>query len=150
MIKVTMDSKSMAAVIQIIEQDVNVQRGIRQGMFKAGNLLKKTMRNEILRGQKTGKVYRIRRGKRLLNHTASSPGQTAASVSGIYQKSIGYQLKGWEQLEFGSQGSDAEHAAFLENGTSRMSPRPGIKNTVQTNSGDIVSLLENEIRKAIT
>ena len=52
MIKATLDESSRRVVLDIIAQDRTVQRGIRQGMFKAGNLLRKTMRNEIIRGQK--------------------------------------------------------------------------------------------------
>lgn len=147
MIKVTIDDASRKVVLDIIAQDRNVQRGIRQGMFKAGDLLKKTMRNEIIRGQKTGRVYRIRRGKTIKNHRASAAGETAANLSGTYQKSIGYKLRGWESLEF---GSTAEYAGYLEEGTSRMDARPGIGNTVSEVSGDIVSLVEQEIRKSIT
>lgn len=147
MIKATIDESSRRVVLDIIAQDRTVQRGIRQGMFKAGNLLRKTMRNEIIRGQKTGRVYRIRRGKKIKNHRASAAGETAANLSGAYQKSIGYKLRGWEELEF---GSTVEYAGYLEEGTSKMDARHGIGNTVQEKSGDIVSLLEQEIRKAIT
>lgn len=146
MITLKLDNASRAAVLSIIDQDVNVQRGIRQGFFKAGDLMKKTLRNDIIRGSKTGRVYRIRRGKRIKNHQASAAGETAANLSGVYQKSIGYKIKGASQMEF---GSSADYAEYLEKGTSRMAARPGLGNTLDATSGDIVSILESEIRKAI-
>lgn len=125
-------------------------QGIRRGMDAAGRIWLKSIRNEVLHGAKTGKVYKTRRGKSTRNIRASAPGETPANRTGKYRKSMGFQIKTWRSLEVFSRGDEAYYSAFLEKGTSRMKPRPGIQNAIRSESATMGAALDNEIRKALT
>lgn len=147
MISIESSGSTRSAIQSIIDQDVRVQRGLRRGLMNAGKMLKKNMQQEILRGVKTGRVYRIRRGNRVKNHRASAAGETAANISGTYRKSVGFQAHGYDELEF---GASADYAKYLEEGTSRMAERPGLRNTIEAHTGDIEKMLEEAVFKAIS
>lgn len=118
---------------QINEIEDRTRRGIRQGFFRLGNDLVRTLSEEVLKKNKRGRTYtrkdRIGRRRR---HVASAPGQTPANRTGNYRKNAGYQLRGAEQLEFGIRDG-APYGIFLEEGTRKMAPRPGLTNAVKAN-----------------
>ena len=71
------------------------RKGLRQGMFKAGQSLRSEASHEILKGPKTGRIYirRIRGGRRR-RHQASAPGETHANITGKLRRSLSFQLRG--------------------------------------------------------
>lgn len=140
---VFLDNRSAPFVEDIGELSHNTIRGIRQGWFRAGDQLKSRANEQIKARPKNGRLYRIK-GRR---HRASAPGESPANRTGTYRRSINYQIRGWRQMEF---GASADYAGFLERGTRRMEPRPGLQNAIDVEQNHIVSILENEIRKAIT
>lgn len=96
--------------------------------YKAANELRNAAL-EVLRGQRSGRQYRVPGSKRL--YTASAPGEPPAVRTGIFRNS-------WRPAShcvFGSYISRIESDAttdngrhnlgtILETGTSRMAPRP--------------------------
>lgn len=147
---IQLEGGSIITVRRIKEIDRQFLVGIRRGLFKAGHILTKTLKNEILRGTKSGRIYKIRRGRRTVNHRASAPGETPANRTGALRKSAGFQIHGTEKLEFGYREGSADYSPFLETGTSRMAPRPGLKNAIRAESGNIRNELQNEIGKALS
>lgn len=154
---VEMKADALRAFGQLDDIENRTVRAVRQGWFTVGGILRNTARAQILEKPKSGRVYRIRRGSRIVRHRASAGapagpfnlGETPANRTGAYRRSIGYQVHGWEEMEFGSlegRGAD-EYADFLENGTSNMLARPGIRNAYLTNQGNIVSTFENRIKE---
>jgi len=128
----------------------NTRRGIRQGFFRVGRVLRKDLRQELIKKNKTGRIY-IRRTKtgRRRRHRASGPGQTPASFSGNYRRNIGFQIHGSENMQFGIRDG-APYAEFLEDGTSIMAARPGVGNTVKANQKNTQLLFESSISSELT
>ena len=78
----------------------------------------KEMKKSILSGSKSGRQYFIN-GRR---HQSSAPGQAPANSTGKLVRSIKVtKIDGGHEVKI-----DADYAAYLEYGTSRMRPRPFI------------------------
>ena len=121
----------------------NFQRGIRQGWYRIGDQLSAQLSDDVLSKNKTGRTYirRIKGGARR-RHRASAPGESPANRTGQYRRSRGYEIRGWQQLEFGVR---ADHGIFLEEGTKNMAPRPGVQNAVEKRQNIIPPTLEGSI-----
>lgn len=131
--------------------DENTRRGIRQGFFRLGQLLHMNLRKEVIKKNKTGRIYHNGRTKtgRRRRHRASSAGQTPANFSGNYRRHIGYQIKGSESMEFGIRDG-ADYAVFLEDGTKRMAARPGVGNTVKDTEKDAQRFFDSALESELT
>ena len=145
-----MDPGSVLSVGKIQAIDRDFVRGVRQAWFRAGRLLLTQVQKDVLHKPKSGKVYRLRQGKRLVNHRASAPGETPANFSGTYRRSMGFQIQGWRRMEFGSRSGTAPYARFLETGTSQMKARPGIGNALNAQQNRVRSEVDSAIRGALT
>jgi HK97 gp10 family phage protein len=127
------------------------ERAIRQGFFRLGRDLKASADREILRRPKGGRVYLIRGpGGRRRRHIASAPGETHANFSGRLRRSIGWEVRGAQELEFGygagpEAGAVPRYGIFLEFGTRRMEPRPSLRNAI----GDIERNAEAHFDQAL-
>jgi len=78
---------------------------------------------EVLRGTRTGRVYRTPRGGR---YTASAPGEPPAPRTGTLRRS-------WRPVVSGNNPaieSNVQYAGYLEYGTSKMARRPYEEKTV--------------------
>lgn len=123
-----------ARIMELLERsEENVKRTIRQGFFQIGRDLQAEANREILKGNKTGRVYFIRTssgGKR--RHVSSAPGESHANLTGALRKSLGWSVTGFKSLEFG-YGVDKptpQHAEWLEFGTVKMKARPTLRNAI--------------------
>jgi len=149
------DKTNRKVELQIKNLTELTTRGIRQGFFRLGSALKKDLNDQVLEKNKTGKVYIVRtrggqRGSgRARRHQSSAPGQTPANLTGNYRRNIGYQIHGSDQLQFGIRDG-AEYATFLESGTSRMRPRPGLGNTVKKMQGQANEYFSDSLKKELT
>jgi hypothetical protein len=122
------------------------KKGIRQGFYNVGKLLKSTANKDILAKDKTGRTYRIKRGKVIMNHRASAPGQTFANLSGAARKTLGFDVVGSDHLEFGFRQNQATwYTKVLETSLNR----PALGNAVSKESGNAVTIMESELRKAL-
>ena len=120
-------NRNQRGLIRIKNTDRTIQGGIRDALRQSGKHLVEAGAKEVRTGKKSGVLYlgRDRLGRRRLRR-ASAPGETAANRTGEYAKSFNYRTNG-SRLSF---GNSAPHSKFLEVGTRRMKPRPGIRNTV--------------------
>jgi len=125
------------------------QQAVRKAFFVIGHQLVKTAKEQVLKAPKTGRIYRIKRGKRYKNHQASAAGESPANLSGELRKSIGFEIKGSEQLEFGSGRGGVKYARYLEEGTKKMAPRPLLGNAFAAEQSQIQQIFSNEIQKAL-
>ena len=124
-------NKSGPAISSARNFAVAKQCGLLFGLYNLGKYLKKTINTDILKKDKRGRVYNLRtKSGRRRKHRASAPGQTAANLSGTYRKSVDFRVEGANFLEF---GASAPYAKFLELGTSKMAPRPGLQNAMRAN-----------------
>lgn len=138
--------------MKLNDQELLTVRAIRQGWFAAGDIMKKEAIKQIMHKPKSGRTYLIRRGRKMSRHTASAAGETAANISGVYKKSIGFKVNGWEEMEFGSEsgrGAD-KYADLLEMGTAKMAPRPMIQNVYNATKGTVISVFQQTIRGFIS
>lgn len=144
-----MDPGSLLSVGKAMAIDRDFVRGVRQAWFVSGRLLVNQVRKDIIHKPKSGKLYRIRRGRRLVNHQASAPGETPANRSGVYRRSMGFQIQGWRRMEFGSRSGSAHYARYLEAGTSRMRPRPGIGNALYAQQNRVRTEVDKAVRRGL-
>ena len=110
--------------------DKATRGGIRLGLYNYGGALRKEAQAEMLKKNKKGRIYNVRIRGRKVRHRASAPHQTAANMTGKLRKSIDFTVQGTEGIVFGAH---TEYAAFLEEGTRKMSPRPTLKNSMKAN-----------------
>lgn len=148
MLEFKADHNNKKVFAQLDDADDRTRRGIRQFWFALGKSLLKSFNAAVLKKPRSGRVYKIRRGKTRRRHTASKPGETPANISGNYRKSAGYRIRGAMEMQF---GDSAEYAGFLENGTSKMEARPGLGNAVRDTEGeslaDASTLIERELTR---
>ena len=130
------------------------RRGLRQGMFRAGQTLRAEASRAILNDPKTGIVYirRDRAGRRR-RHQSSAAGETHANLSGTLRRSLSFQLRGSSEIEFGygvSSGRSApDYAGFVEFGTTKMRARPSLLNALNSQQGNLTQHFENEILEGL-
>lgn len=149
MISIKQDSRNQKVFIQIKRMDEATRRGLRQGFFQYGKDLQKTASRQILAKPKGGRTYLVRRGKTTRRHVASAPGESPANLSGAYRKSIGFKIYGSTNMHFGAGSSKVPYAVFLEKGTSRMKPRPGLGNAVRTTQRNAMRYFRDSIRREL-
>jgi HK97 gp10 family phage protein len=109
----------------------NLNKAIKDSAY----LIHGTAVKGIQRGQKTGRTYL--RGN--VAHTASSPGEYPASDTGRLASSMRVNLSALEA----NIGSDVNYAAYLEDGTKRIKPRPYLEPSFKANE-ETISLLIDE------
>lgn len=146
MFAIKVDPANEATFEQIADSRNAIKQGIRVAHYQNGRLLVKTIRANINRKDKTGKIRIIRPRGRRRRHQASAPGQTAANITGAYRESIDFQPRGWRTMEFGSR---VEHGEFLERGTSKMKSRPGLRIAIDQTEGRRLSTYNKEVRRKI-
>ena len=122
------------------------RKGITNAFYKIGKDLKQDVVRDIKTGAKTGKVYSVQINgvKRL--HRASAPGEVPANLTGALANSIGYDVSGSSyKMEY---FADTEYAAWLEDGTRNLKPRPYLIATIDANEENTVEHFETEITRA--
>lgn len=156
MFKFVADHDNKKVMFQIEHNSFYVKGGIRQALQKTGKTLRDYARKEILdKTKKTGRIYHYMDVKRLKRggikmfsraHRASAPGEFPANLSGALQKSIKWTVVSYKEIDF---GATAPYAGYLENGTSRMLPRPFLKMSINNNQKIAIEYLETEVKKAL-
>lgn len=105
-------------------------------LFSQVKNLRTEFKKEVLHGEKTGRIYRIRKGNQIVDHQASAPGETPAEITGNYRKSVGTIVR-LSEIEF---GNTAVYARALELGDTKINllPRPGLFNAIVASQRDIL------------
>jgi len=109
---------------------------IRNAFSDYGKDVTEELHKVIVTGTRSGRVYKYR-GR---EYIASAPGEPPANRSGRLANSFGYKARQQELVVY----TDAEYAAYLEDGTRNMSPRPYFVKTNQAESYKLYRRL-NEI-----
>ena len=128
------DHKNKRVNIKFGKLDQITKQSIRRAFFDLGRDLKHTANKEILRKPKGGRTYILRtRSGRRRRHVASAPGETHANLTGKLRRSLSWQVRGGQELEFGYGVGvpTTEYGKFLENGTKRIKARPSLGNAVR-------------------
>ena len=121
--------------------------GVEKALWLSGKDIQKEFSRQVLAKNKTGRLY-IRRDRqgRGRRHIASAPGETPANRTGTYRKGFGFSVDGSHQLTI---GNTVAYSGFLETGTNRMRPRPGLDNAIVSSERDIIRNLSGEIEEAL-
>lgn len=91
---------------------------------------------EVLRGQRSGRTYKITGGG---TYTASAPGEPPAVRTGRLRNS-------WRPVQYGANHqnpaieSNVPYTGYMENGTSKISPRPFEQKIVDMAKPEIESI----------
>jgi hypothetical protein len=144
MITLKEDPDNSKAEFSIENIDRSTKRDIRQGFYQLGKHLKSVASKDILAKNKTGQIYRIRRGKVVRRHQASAPGETFANLSGAARRTLGFDVKGSSELEFGFR---ANQKTLYTKALETTMNRPAIGNTVKKESGNAIMIMESQIRR---
>lgn len=130
-------SKSQSAGL-VLEQDwLRMKENLKVQIESRGYRVSNEMRNAVmttLRGQGSGRIYRVPMTKRY--YQASAPGEVPANRTGVYRMSwrpstYASELSG-ELVVVSQVGTDYRVRGqllgeMLEEGTSRMAPRPHVE-----------------------
>lgn len=139
------DTRNDRIFAQIDDLENRTRRGIRQGFFRLGSRLMQELNKQVLAKNKTGRTYiRKDRAGRRRRHKASARGETPANRTGNYRRNRGFQIRGSQQMEFGIR-EKVPYAKWLEEGTRRMAPRPGLLNTVRATTRDAQNFFDSSL-----
>lgn len=122
----------------------HTQLGLERAWWMSAKDIKGIFDKQVLdKSSKTGRIYFRRiKGGRKRRHQASAPGESPANRTGTYRKSFDFNVRGAKEL---AVGVTAPYGGFLETGTSRMAPRPGLRNAVRASERDIIRNLATEV-----
>jgi hypothetical protein len=147
------------AFLQIANLSQSSYKGIRRAFYNIGKDLLTTSRDMILDAPKSGQVYIVKKGTRNFKHQASAPGEAPANLTGNLRKSIGFDVRGGEQLEFGSRSTApaagvspnqnvAAYARALELGNPKhnLAKRPYLKPSIVSNQRNATEHFESAIK----
>jgi HK97 gp10 family phage protein len=143
--KFEQSGKNKRVYAQVNDLNNRTRRALRLSFYFIGKELTKEARRSIIKGPKTGRLYRIKGRKRL--HRASAPGEPPANLTGSLQKSIDFLVVGSKRLEFKAGNNDVDYAAALEFGTIKIKPRPFMIRAIEAKEKQIESILNGELKK---
>ena len=132
----------------------NTRFGVEKALWHSGKDVHSEFNRQVLAKDKTGTIY-IRRNKAgsRRRHQASAPGETPANRTGAYRKGFDFNVDGAHQLRIGipaiGNGPSGKYPLYLEVGTSRMSARPGLGNSIKASERSIIRNLAGEIEAKI-
>lgn len=132
----------------------HTRHGIEFALWRSGKDIQAEFSRQVLAKNKTGNLYirRIKGGARR-RHIASAPGETPANRTGAYRKGFSFSVDGAHQLRVGIEaigsGPSSKYPLYLEVGTSRMQPRPGLGNSIRASERDILRNLAGGIEDEI-
>lgn len=124
--------RGLQDVLKNIERaKVAAVKGAERGVNQAMKAVETTAKNLILKGPKTGLMYKRGKatGKRQKWHQASAPGEPPASDGGILASSIMSKRDGLVAVVWTAK----EYGKCLEFGTMHMAPRPFFTPAVEQN-----------------
>lgn len=163
--KVKFSSHSVKLMKNIARLAKDTKEGIRRANYLIGRELVKDAQARILKGKKTGIIYRRRTlSGRLISHQSSAPGESPANLTGSLRQSVSFLVKG-QQLIFGAGGSvvkgrlkgrDVHYARALELGDKRQNlrARPYLITTIKAEEKIIRNFYKQyiiqELKKPVT
>ena len=120
---------------------VDVKKEMRKALRKAGRNMEREVVYLLLTPPKTGRIYPLRGAK----HRASAPGEAPANRTGKLIQSLYSQVRSCTELEI---GETEPYAIYLEEGTSKMAPRPHVYKVANKYEQKIEDLILTALDKA--
>lgn len=143
--KLTRQGQATINRLRKASTDGSVTRALRNGLEKIGKNVQAKARLEILKkSTKSGRLYRVRKGGRIVLHRASARGEYPANMTGELQRTTTYKMRGRDKVEV---GSTARYAKFLELPQYRSGGRPflrmAIEDSKSRNEYDVLTSLND-------
>lgn len=135
-------SKVFIVLANFPEMTNRFNKTLRLALYNAGVEINRETVRLITSPPKTGRFYKYAG----LWHQASAPGEAPANRSGNLVRSNYYKVQSSTRLEVGEK---AKYAGFLEDGTSKMAPRPHILKSIENKRRDIIRFIDQAIDKAL-
>jgi hypothetical protein len=145
------------------------KQSIRLAFYDIGKYLTADARKFIDELPKHGRTYKTRlkiTGKRLKrvskggfmnSHIASAPGEAPAIVTGDLRRSVGFRVRGSDEVEIGAGSAKVNYAKYLEHSDltemkdsfkrMKIAPRPFISRAYMTNKQMILYLFQKALKK---
>ncbi len=159
---ITVDAKGRAALSTLKRLDTLIETGIKKGGYVSGKQITTFLKKGFRAKPKSGREYLIRRGKIRRRHIASNPDvnppEFPASLSGALANSVGFNVKGSDQLIFGAGTEDGKvpYARILNDGgqagrgrKTTIKGRFYLEQTAKANERNITRNIEDEIEKLL-
>lgn len=134
MIRVKADPSNKSVYFQIDKMTKEHRKAIRNAAYDIGREIQRRVRRNILSRDKTGKKYRVG----LNVHQASAPYEAPANLTGKLARSVDYDVRMSNQVEFGYKKL---YGKFLEDGTINMKPRPNLRPVATGKSQQFINLM---------
>ncbi len=152
-ISVISSPKNKKAFLSIGRAPARARTGIRKAFYYIGKEDVSVSRKQILKKNKTGRVYMVRLKGRTVRHRASAPGEFPANLSGALRKSIDFVVRGSNRMEFGARVPYAENLELGKipgPGSAASKARPFLAKTVELTRRNAIVHMGREIKKSIT
>lgn len=155
--KLIEDSNNKSVFTRTKKMPEGVKKGLRMGSYISGKQLVADVITNINKKPKSGRTYLIYRGiggrllKKPRQHTASSPSEYPAVITGDFRDSIDFKVRGTSRLEFGSgnRGLAKGYARALELGTKNMKARKPLTKTVKRLGNNVKANINKQINKQL-
>lgn len=134
MISIRINTKSKKVIAELKQHNRYFKKGIIDALHEIGNDVVLETRRLITTGNKTGRIY-VFRSK---FHQASAPGEAPANRTGRLKDSVDYLVHSQYKMEV---GESAPYAKYLEDGTTKMEPRPHLITAVRNKQIDALNAL---------
>lgn len=145
MFMITEDDASRIVELNLRELKNITTRGKRQAFYQIGAIATRTIRENIMVKPRYGRLETFRGRRR----RASLPGESFANRSGDAKKTLGFEVHGAEEVEFGfRENGSTKYVEYLENGTFKMASRPTLKIASKSIVGKAQQIMETELIKA--
>lgn len=138
MISVTVTPKTKKVLVEIPKSTRKFQGGIKDALHEIGPEIVRETKRLIETGKKTGRIYRIAG----MDHQASAPTESPASVTGRLADSGDFKVREHVQMEV---GETVDYARFLEDGTRKMKPRQHLIRAVNGKARETESALYEHV-----
>lgn len=136
-IKMFLNTKPLLGKLAKVQDQLD--RNLTTASYKGAQYVQAQAKLNISGGSRSGRLYR----RRSIIHRASAPYEYPKSDTGRLVSSISVE-KG---NKYAVVGTNLKYGPYLENGTSRMLPRPWLSRTFNDNFGKI-SIIYNDALRA--
>jgi len=144
--KISQPNENRQIFVEIGNLNKISKEAIKRAFFTFGNDLVRETRRLITEPPKTGRIYRIRRRGRIVNHRASAPGEAPANLSGRLRRSTNFKVRGSLQMEI---GENTPYAGFLELGTKKMAARPHLIKAINKKRENLQLHFQREMNRML-
>lgn len=143
MINIRFDAKTPKVFVSISNLPNANKKALTAAFIEIGANLVRTTENSILNEPKKGLPYK-RKGTGVIR-ISSAPGQAPALLTGQYFEGLKSIPNGSNGLQFVNY---APHAKYLEKGTKKMRPRPGMRKAIINNLRNNRNYINDSLNKA--